>query len=57
MLERTRRYRGRYRARGKRNTGKQGRRVEKRREGDVLERTSIHARFCYPSRTDNPRPS
>ena len=48
MLERTRRYGERYRGRGKRNGGKQGRRVEKRREGDFLKRTSIRARFCYP---------
>ena len=57
MLERSRRYGGRYRGGGKGNGGKQGRRVEKRREGDFLERTSICARFCHPSRTDSSRPS
>ena len=57
MLERTKRYKGRDRGRDKRNSGKQERRVEKGREDDVLERISIHARFYYPSRTDNPKPS
>ena len=57
MVERSRRYRERYKERSKRNGRKQERRVKKRREGDLLERTSIRARFCYPSRTDNPRPS
>jgi len=57
MLERTKRYKGRDRGRDKRNSEKQERRVEKRREDNVLERISIHARFCYPSRTDNPKPS
>ena len=57
MLERTKRYKGKDRGRDKRNSEKQGRRVEKGREDNVLERISIHARFCYPSRTDNPKPS
>ena len=57
MVERSRRYEGIYRGRSKRNSRKQGRRVEKKREGDLLEKTSICTKFCYLSRTDNPKPS
>jgi len=46
----------RYRGRGKRNSGKQGRRIGKK-INDFLERTSIYSRFWYPLRIDNSRPS
>jgi len=48
MLERTKRYRERYKERGKRNSGKQ-----KRKKGDFLEKMSIYVRFCYPLRINN----
>jgi len=52
-VKRTRRYRGR----GKINSGKQGRRIEKKRKNDFLERTSIYSRFWYFLRIDNTKPS
>jgi len=52
-VKRTRRYRGK----GKRNSGKQGRRIEKKIKNDFLERTSIYSRFWHSLRIDNSRPS
>jgi len=48
MLERTKRYKERYKKRGKRNSGKQ-----ERKKSDFLEKMSIYVRFCYSLRINN----
>jgi len=49
---------GRYSSKSKHSRfSRLKKKINTRRYGDFLERTSIHARFCYSLRTDNPKPS